>query len=142
MGVYFLCQNIDGDEIMWINYNPNPEKRNGSDCVYRALSKALNQTWEDTYWDLAVLGAEMGDAPIANHVWAEYLKENGFKRYIVPDTCPACYTVKDFCENHPTGLYVLGTGSHVVTVYHGNYFDSWDSGNEVPIYFWRKTYGI
>lgn len=126
---------------MWKKYNPNPEGRNGADCVYRAISKATGQSWIDTYWDLAYAGAALGDAPVSNFVWAEYLKRKGFKRYIVPDTCPVCYTVRDFCDSHPTGLYILGTGSHVVTVVNGDYFDSWDSGNEVPIYFWRY-YGI
>lgn len=127
---------------MWKQYNPNPAGRRGSDCVYRAISKATGQSWNDTYWDLAYAGAVLSDAPIANHVWAEYLKQKGFKRYVIPDSCPECYTVKDFCEDNPTGLYILGTGSHVVTVINGNYYDSWDSGNEVPIYVWRKRNGI
>ena len=127
---------------MWIRYNPNPTGRNGVDCVYRAISKATGQSWRETYWDLAYAGDALGDAPVANNVWAAYLKKKGFKRYVVPDTCPDCYTVRDFAEDHPVGLYILGTGSHVVTVHNGNYFDSWDSGNEVPIYFWRKIHGV
>lgn len=123
---------------MWRKYNPNPYGRNGSDCVYRAISKATGQTWEDTYWDLAYAGAALGDAPNANHVWAEYLKNKGFKRYIIPDSCPDCYTIAEFCEDNPTGLYVLGTGSHVVTAINGNYFDSWDSGQEPVLYVWRR----
>ena len=127
---------------MWKRYNPNPAGRNGIDCVYRAISKATGQDWYTTYWELAGMGAEIGDAPVANDVWGAYLRRKGFHRYVIPDSCPDCYTVKDFCEDNPTGLFVLATGSRVVTVINGIYFDSFDSGNEVPIYLWRKPNGL
>jgi hypothetical protein len=74
--------------------------------------------------------------PNSDSVWGAVLREEGFKRYIIPNSCPDCYTVKDFCIDHPRGTYVLGTGGHVVTVVNGDYFDSWDSGEEVPIFYW------
>jgi len=33
---------------------------------------------------------------------------------------------------------ILATGTHVIAVGDGNYYDTWDSGQEVPIYYWRK----
>lgn len=27
---------------------------------------------------------------------------------------------------------------HVVCVQDGYYYDSWDSGNEIPIYYWER----
>ena len=127
---------------MWIEYNPNPNNRKGSDCVYRAISKATGKTWDEIYWDLAILGAEMGDAPVANAVWAAYLKSQGYKRRTIPDNCPDCYTVKEFAADHPLDTFILGTGTHAVTVQNGNYYDAWDSGNEIPIYYWRKAHGL
>lgn len=56
----------------------------------------------------------------------------------MPDNCPDCYTVADFASEHPRGLYVLAIGGHVVTVRDGEWMDSWDSGNEVPAYYWSK----
>lgn len=82
--------------------------------------------------------------PEANHVWASYLRSEGFRRYSIPDTCPVCYTVKDFCVDHPYGTYLLVIvnhgigGGHVVAVCDGNYYDVWDSGNEIPTYYWVK----
>jgi len=35
----------------------------------------------------------MSDMPSANRVWMAYLKKIGFKKYLIPDTCPDCYTV-------------------------------------------------
>ena len=80
----------------------------------------------------------MYDMPSANRVWGEYLREIGYVRRIIPDTCPNCYTVRDFCMEHPIGRYILGTGEHVVAVVDGYYYDSWDSGNEIPIYYFER----
>lgn len=123
---------------MYVYYNPNPLGLSVGDCTIRALSCALNISWEQTYDLLAQLGFDMGDMPSSNRVWAELLKINEFKKYQLPDTCPACYTIKDFCYDHPYGIYVVGTGEHVVCIKNGNYFDSWDSGNEIPIYYFQR----
>jgi hypothetical protein len=104
----------------------------------RAISKAIGKPWDDTYICLAVQGFKMKDMPSSNRVWGEFLYANGCRRFIIPDSCPNCYTIKDFCEDHKDGKYILATGTHVVCVADGNYYDSWDSGDEVPIYYWRK----
>lgn len=123
---------------MYVYYNPNPLGLSVGDCTIRALSCALDISWEQTYDLLAQLGFDMGDMPSSNRVWAELLKINGFKKYQLPDTCSACYTIKNFCYDHPVGIYVVGTGEHVVCIKNGNYFDSWDSGNEIPIYYFQR----
>ena len=123
---------------MYVYYNPNPLGLSVGDCTIRAISCALNISWEQTYDLLAQLGFDMGDMPSSNRVWSELLKINGFKKYQLPDTCPACYTIKDFCYDHPIGIYVVGTGEHVVCIINGNYYDSWDSGNEIPIYYFKR----
>ena len=124
---------------MYVFYQPNPRRNNVGDCVIRALSLILNQSWDDTYLDLAIVyGFNLKDMPSANYVWGAYLKDKGFKRQAIPNTCPDCYTVKDFCRDHPTGSYVVSTGSHVIAVSGGDYYDSWDSGNEVPIYYFER----
>lgn len=119
-------------------YNPNPAQKLVGDCVIRAICKATEYPWEKVYTELALKGFELCDMPSSNVVWVAYLKDQGFKREIIPNECPACYTVNDFCEDHPEGIYILGTGTHVVTVEDGNFFDTWNSGDEVPIYFWQK----
>lgn len=123
---------------MYVNFNPNPSKALVGDCTIRAISKALNKSWYDVYIELAIQGLKMNDMPSSNRVWGEYLYRKGFRRFIIPDSCPDCYTIKDFCEEHKSGKFILATGTHVVCAVNGNYYDSWDSGNEVPIYYWRK----
>lgn len=123
---------------MYIHYNPNPHSVYVGDCVIRAISKSLGLSWEETYIRLAIQGLMLSDMPSANNVWGNFLRNNGYKRYIIPNTCPDCYTVRDFCYDHPQGNYILSTGTHVVTAIDENYYDSWDSGDEVPIYYWQR----
>lgn len=123
---------------MWIYYNPNPISVRVGDCAIRAVAKALNVDWETAYALISTNGFAMGDIMASNNVWGSVLRQNGFYRHIIPNECPDCYTVKDFCKDHPKGLYVLGLQNHVVTCENGSYFDTWDSGNETVIYYWSK----
>lgn len=72
-----------------------------------------------------------------NGVWDVYLRRRGFRRYVCSNNCPYCYSIADFAKEHPYGKYIVATGKHVVAVVNGNYIDSWDSGNEVPIYYYK-----
>lgn len=129
---------------MFVYYNMNPEKKHTIDCVIRGVSFVTDQDWETTFMGIAVECMIHHDMPEPNYIWAGYLRKKGFTKHLIPDTCPICYTVKDFCADHPTGTYLLAIigygseGGHVVAVRDGNYFDIWDSGNEVPTYYWVK----
>jgi hypothetical protein len=121
-----------------VSYNANPMSNRVEDCTVRAISKALNQSWERTYIGLCLEGFIACDMPHANHVWGNYLKNHGFCRSIIPNEYPDCYTVRNFCEEHPEGNFVLSLSGHVVAVVDGEYYDTWDSGDEIPIYYWYK----
>lgn len=123
---------------MYSYYNANPYKIRVGDCVIRAISKALNQPWEDTYIDLTIQGYLMGDLLSSNAVWGAYLKSKGFTRDIVSNDCPECYTIEDFCNEHPKGTFIIGTGTHAVCVIDSTIFDTWNSSGETPIYFYHK----
>lgn len=128
---------------MYIEYNPNPEGKNTDDCTIRAISKALDIDWDTAYVLLAYAGLMHRDMMHKNYVWGSLLEEHGFHRVSIPDTCPQCYSVRQFAADNPRGLFVLGTGSHVVTVKDGAWYDMWDSGGEVPIIvYWRNDDGI
>ena len=109
------------------------------DCTVRAIAIATGSAWVDTYLDLCLLGMVMADMPSANAITTAYLKKNGFRRRTIPDDCPDCYTIEDFCKDHPQGVYVIGTGSHLTTVIDGTLFDSWNSLAETPVYYFEKS---
>lgn len=123
---------------MWIEYNPNPISRKVGDCAIRALTKALDVDWETAYLMAAVNGYGMGDMPSADSVWGAVLRQNGFYREAVPNTCPDCYTAAEFAQDNPQGTFVLGFGGHVATIKDGDLYDSWDSSNEIPQFYWYR----
>lgn len=122
----------------WIYYNPSPTARNVGDCSVRAVAKALGTDWETAYALTALNGYLMGDMPSSDSVWGAVLRQHGFYRDAIPNTCPDCYTAEDFCRDHPQGTYVLAFGGHVATVQDGRLFDSWDSSREIPQFYWYK----
>lgn len=123
---------------MYKYYNPNPNGKTVSDCVIRAISKALNQSWEETYIELSLQGYLMADLLNSNAVWSAYLKNKGFIRDVVSNDCPECYTIEDFAREHQNGTFIVGTGTHAVAVVDGIIYDAWHSENEQPIYFYYK----
>lgn len=120
--------------------NPNPDGILVDDCVYRSLSIVLDLDWETVYAKLSVLGLMYHDAPISNRVWPKLLEEYGFRRYLIPDTCPDCYTVRRFTNDFPSGTFLLSTGTHVIPVKDGNYLDTFDSGDYVPYSYWKRDF--
>lgn len=124
--------------MVFEEYNPNPVGRHVGDCAVRAISKALDIDWETAFILIAVNAYKMGDMPSSDSVWGAVLRENGFYKKIIPNYCPDCYTVEDFCKDHPNGIFVLGFGGHVATVVNGKLYDSWDSSKEIPIYYWYR----
>ena len=118
-------------------YNSNPRNKIVGDCVIRAVSKATGDSWDETYDNICAIGKELKDMPSSNAVWGTYLKRKGMTRHIIPNNCPDCYSVKDFCLDNPQGIFILSLDGHVTTVMHGNYYDTYDCGDEVPFYYWE-----
>lgn len=85
--------------MAYVEFNPNPCGRRVGDCSVRAIAKALDMGWEAAYIALTMNGLQMGDMPSSNSVSGALLRQYGFVRKAIPDTCPNCYTVEDFCED-------------------------------------------
>lgn len=121
--------------------NPNPLALRTGDCAVRASCLATGKSWDEAYTEITRLGRSMGLMPDQGAVWGAFLRKEGFVRKIIPNTCPDCYTIKDFAMDHPKGIYVMavnGNPGHVVTIIDGDYLDVWDSGDEIPSFFYIR----
>ena len=121
--------------MAFILYNANKCGIETSDCTIRAISTILHKSWLETYWDICTQGAIECKMPSTNSVWGKYLLNNGFRRMPVDSKDN---NVTTFCRYHPTGEYILATGTHVIAVINGDYYDIWDSGREIPKYYFTK----
>ena len=123
---------------MWIEYNANPVSNRVEDCAVRAVAVALDVSWDDAFDMIAHNAKQMGTMMHSNAAWGSVLRQHGFIREAVPNSCPDCYTAYDFCIDHPEGVYVLGFGSHTATVINGNLIDTWNSSFEIPQFYWYR----
>jgi len=102
--------------MSYVFYNPNPGKKYVGDCVIRAITKTQNISWEQAFVEIITEAFRLYDMPSSNYVWGSYLRSKGYKRNNLPDACPDCYTVDDFCMDHPTGEFIVATGTHVAAI--------------------------
>ena len=133
--VLFLLHNLS---MKYEYFNNNPAGRRVGDCAVRAVSKALNIDWETAYLKMCIAGYYMCDIPNSDAVFGSVLRQHGFYRKAIPNECPDCFTAMDFVNDHDKGIYVIGFGGHVATAIDGVLYDSWNSSNEIPIYYWTK----
>ncbi len=132
---------------MFIPYNNNPKGLKVGDCVIRAIALALDYNWFMVHDELSFLSRKMYDMPSSNRVWKTYLKNLGLKEVKIDNICPNCFTVEEFTYLYPKGTYILSTceykkafnivvtATHLICVKDGNYYDTWDSGKDIPLSF-------
>lgn len=124
---------------MWVKWNPNPTGLDKDDCIIRAICLLEGKSWDQVYKELTDYGFAVKNMPSVNSVWHGYLKQLGYTRQIIPNMCPDCYTLKEFCNDFPYGDYIVAIeNDHVVAVILGDYYDSWDSGDRIPTYYWTR----
>lgn len=122
---------------MWIKTNPNPCGRYVGDCSVRAVSVALDISWEEAFELLADAAYKMCDMPSSNSVIGAVLRMSGFRMSAIPEVC----TIAKFARENPDGIFVLfktGEIGHVATVVNGDLYDAWDSSQEIPQFVWYR----
>lgn len=122
---------------MWIKTNPNPKRKHVPDCVVRAICIALNMSWYEAYDGICRMGRIDCSMPSDDNVWGHYLLLLGFKPFVLTKNCPSCITVGEFCQLFPKGVYIVGTGQHAIAIIDGDYYDTFDSAQEVLSFFWK-----
>lgn len=127
-------------KLIFINPNPSKSLRSG-DCVVRAISIALDMSWDEVYHDLCQLGSQLKRMPNDVENYHTYLTNCGMTRAKISNR-KGCKrpTVESFAESHKSGIYILEVAHHLVTVRDGHYYDTWDCGLRSISGYWTKSF--
>lgn len=120
--------------------NCNPYGRmNADDCVIRALSHATGESWESIAKELFNTMLKTGYLLNTDKVYIPFIESRGFKPIKVPRIKGhGVPTVRDFANQHDSGIYILSLANHLVTVKNGFYIDTKDSGYKSIYKYWQK----
>lgn len=110
-------------------YNANPFGRNVNDCTIRAISLAVELSWEDTYMLLAEYGRKNGITFSEVDFIDEFLCHR-YKRF-----CPNkdVKTVEDFVNLDLSGRWLITMNGHITAVIDGVLYDTFDCSDR---YIW------
>lgn len=147
-------------------HNANPKNRFGEDCVIRAISTALEQSWEQTVLEMTELGIKYGYVLNDTHLFPKYLKSKGWQKCAQPRKDDKTkYTGKEFCRyldihssigwysnNIISGNVIANIGGHHVVAfvptpvttsikgYAYKLYDIWDSTGGCIGNYWVKKF--
>lgn len=110
-------------------HNANPKGRKAGDCVVRAISVALGQSWEQTMREMTELGIKHGYAFNETKLIDIYMKEKGWTKIKEPRNYEnKKISVSQFLNNAGSkGVIVANAGSHHVTlIANGVVWDTWN----------------
>lgn len=116
--------------------NMNPKGNVVGDCVVRAVSLAMDKSWDEVYDGLCEIGKKMKRMPNDKQVYGKYLEVTGWKKMKQPRKPDNTkYTGKEWCEwmneNHIGTVIAHIGGHHVVCIklVNGKYkvHDIWNS---------------
>lgn len=106
---------------MYEYYNANPYGRHVSDCSVRAISLATEQSWEETYQQLANFAMKEGITFSEVEFIDDYLAER-YPRYCNFKNI----TLRDFLELQLPGRYLVTMRGHITCVIDGVCYDTFD----------------
>lgn len=135
-----MIRNIPKDTKYFHYYNANPKGIRAGDCAIRALSLALNQTWEDTLQGLTAVALKCKRSPTETTTIAKYLNQKGWRKELQPKHLDGTmYTGKQFIDarlKNPVIICKIGP-HHISVIYGGRFYDTWDpSDYTVGNYWW------
>lgn len=125
---------------MFIKYDANGKTIKAGDCVIRALSKALNQSWEDIYRDLCEIGLKKHRMPNDRVVWGEYLKKKGWIKCSEPRNWDNTrMTVEAAVKYIKNKVLIINAGNlHVTCAIDGDVYDTWNCSKKTMHTYWIR----
>ena len=112
-------------------YNVNPRLRHVNDCTVRAISLALNISWENAYDLLSSYAKEQG-VMMDEVTYIDDFLEKHFKKWCgCKDKVKV--TVEQFVESHPVGTFLITMRGHITCCINGCIYDTF---NPKDRYIW------
>lgn len=122
--------------------NVNPKGRKTADCVVRAISAFLGESWERTYTNLANLGIKRGTAMNVPENYVRYLADRGFEKCPMPRKADRTkYTGREFCREiaEPGNCYILSMAHHLTFIGPDcRIWDTWNCGKKSVGNYWAR----
>lgn len=120
-------------------YNNNPNKYKTSDCVVRAISVAVDKTWEDVLQDLTAYSVKYKYFLNCQELYEIYLRDLKWKKHKVPHKKNGSkYTLSEWLKKFNGVAIVTIDDDHLTYVEDHIVYDIWNcTDNEVGV-FWTK----
>ena len=124
-------------------YNANPKNRITGDCVIRALSVAMDKSWDEVMTDLCAYAIKTKYAPLNPECYGRYLEDNGWRKTKQPRKDDNTkYTGEEFVKYRKSKdiRYVAHIGTHhIVAIKDGKVWDTWDGTDGAIGVYWSKV---
>lgn len=117
--------------MSYMFYNANPEENDIWDCSVRALSKAMDISWEAAYTILSDYARERGLMLDSVESIEGFLDAN-FERF-----CDYEMTLGEFAETYDEGIFLVTMPGHITVVIDGVIYDSFDCSDRYIWCSWR-----
>lgn len=116
---------------MYVYYNANPKGRIINDCTIRAISLAMNISWEEAYYDLSKYACEqclmLDDVNYIDNYLSNRFDMVCFKKKSIE------LTVGDFVKKYNKGTYLITLSGHITCCIDGIIYDTFNPSNN---YVW------
>lgn len=111
-------------------YNANPLNNKSDDCTIRAISTALNMSWDSVYDMLSDLAQEYGTMQDNRNFILDFLNSN-FERMPTYGM-----TVGDVARKYDNNIVLITMLGHITTSKYGKLYDTFDCRNRKAEYVW------
>ena len=131
------------DTIYFHYHNANPKNKRTCDCVYRALSVAMNKPWKDIMMEMTEMACHYGYVPSDIVLINKYLKKNGWVKHKQPKFLDGKRVQgRIFAHSlHEGDVVIANIGAGHITVFKKcRVWDTWDCSGRCVGNYW--TYGV
>ena len=134
-------------------YNANPKNKITGDCVIRALSTAMGESYETVYRELFEFSLKCGYMLNSKECYDKYLVSKGWIKQKQPrKDNNTKYTGKEFCEQLQEDPWIFTGkeydfnariiakigGHHIIAIIDGKVHDIWNSTGGCIGNYWLK----